>query len=108
MFPKYLRSRHIQCVHSLISPLRLNVIVLDAQLLPFTLPTGPHHYYDHFIFTFEVEYVVMRALSLNLMKGRIDEVNQCVTLTWLQPRVLDLDQVRFHVFQDHSWGSSFF
>lgn len=35
----------------------------------------------------------MRALSLNLMKGRIDEVNQKVTLTWLQPRVLDLDQV---------------
>ncbi|VUZ55166.1 unnamed protein product [Hymenolepis diminuta] len=41
----------------------------------------------------KVEALVMRALSLNLMKGRIDEVNQTVTLTWLQPRVLDIDQI---------------
>ncbi|KAM7533499.1 hypothetical protein Aperf_G00000121931 [Anoplocephala perfoliata] len=41
----------------------------------------------------KIEALVMRALSLNLMKGRIDEVNQTVTLTWLQPRVLDLEQI---------------
>ncbi|VEL42657.1 unnamed protein product [Protopolystoma xenopodis] len=35
----------------------------------------------------------MRALSLGLMKGRIDEVRQVVTLTWLQPRVLDREQI---------------
>lgn len=36
----------------------------------------------------------MRALSLGLIKGRIDEVNQTVCITWLKPRVLDREQVR--------------
>ena len=35
----------------------------------------------------------MKALSLGLVKGSIDQLNQEVNMTWVQPRVLDIDQV---------------
>ncbi|KAL9984813.1 hypothetical protein ACROYT_G007148 [Oculina patagonica] len=41
----------------------------------------------------EVELLVMKALSLGLVKGSIDEVEQMVHMTWVQPRVLDLNQI---------------
>ncbi|XP_065056125.1 26S proteasome non-ATPase regulatory subunit 13-like [Rhopilema esculentum] len=41
----------------------------------------------------EVELIVMKALSLGLVKGSIDEVDQVVNITWVQPRVLDLNQI---------------
>jgi 26S proteasome regulatory subunit N9 len=36
----------------------------------------------------------MRALSLELIKGFIDEIDQKIHVTWVKPRVLDLNQVR--------------
>lgn len=41
----------------------------------------------------EVELLVMRALSVGLIKGEIDEVSQVVIVDWIQPRVLSLEQV---------------
>ncbi|EDO50049.1 predicted protein [Nematostella vectensis] len=41
----------------------------------------------------EVELLVMRALSLGLVKGSIDEVDKVMHMTWVQPRVLDLNQI---------------
>ena len=41
----------------------------------------------------EIEYLVMKALSLNLVKGEIDEVEKKVILSWVQPRVLDKLQI---------------
>lgn len=41
----------------------------------------------------EVEVLVMKALSLGLVRGKIDEVEQIASLTWVQPRVLDLAQL---------------
>uniref|UniRef100_A0A663ESH9 26S proteasome non-ATPase regulatory subunit 13 n=1 Tax=Aquila chrysaetos chrysaetos TaxID=223781 RepID=A0A663ESH9_AQUCH len=41
----------------------------------------------------EVELLVMKALSVGLVKGSIDEVDKRVHMTWVQPRVLDLQQV---------------
>lgn len=42
----------------------------------------------------KVELLVMKALSKGLVKGQIDQVDQTVNLTWVQPRVLDKDQVK--------------
>ena len=41
----------------------------------------------------DVELLVIRALSLNLVKGVIDEVDEKVHMTWVQPRVLNTEQV---------------
>lgn len=41
----------------------------------------------------DVEMLVMRALSLKLVKGTIDQVNGCVHLWWVQPRVLNRAQI---------------
>ncbi len=43
--------------------------------------------------TDDVELLVMKAMSLGLLKGKIDEVNQLVSIEWVQPRVLDKNQV---------------
>uniref|UniRef100_UPI00358EC173 26S proteasome non-ATPase regulatory subunit 13 n=1 Tax=Myxine glutinosa TaxID=7769 RepID=UPI00358EC173 len=41
----------------------------------------------------EVELLVMKALSAELVKGSIDEVDKKIHMTWVQPRVLDLKQI---------------
>lgn len=41
----------------------------------------------------EVEHLVMKALSLKLIKGSIDQVDGTVVISWVQPRVLDQNQV---------------
>lgn len=42
----------------------------------------------------DVELLVMKALSLGLVKGQIDGVDGRVHMTWVQPRVLDLQQIK--------------
>lgn len=42
---------------------------------------------------FEVEHLIMKALSLKLIKGSIDQVDSTVTITWVQPRVLNMQQI---------------
>lgn len=37
----------------------------------------------------EAELLVMKAMALGLIKGEIDEVDKIVSISWLQPRVLD-------------------
>jgi len=41
----------------------------------------------------DLELLVMKALSLKLIKGYIDQVEQQVVVTWVQPRVLGLEQI---------------
>ncbi|CCD26337.1 proteasome regulatory particle lid subunit RPN9 NDAI_0H01630 [Naumovozyma dairenensis CBS 421] len=40
-----------------------------------------------------VEHLIMRAISLGLLKGSIDQVNQLVIITWVQPRIINFDQI---------------
>lgn len=42
----------------------------------------------------DVEHLIMKAISLGLIKGSIDQVNQLVTITWVQPRIINLNQVK--------------
>ena len=41
----------------------------------------------------EVEHLVMKALSLKLIRGSLDQVDQKATITWVQPRVLSREQI---------------
>ena len=41
----------------------------------------------------EIEYLIMRALSLGLVRGTIDQVAQVADITWVQPKVLDMKQI---------------
>ena len=42
----------------------------------------------------QVEWLVMRAFSQSLLKGSIDQVTGVVNVTWLLPRVLDVNQTK--------------
>ncbi|GAB7361225.1 hypothetical protein MBLNU230_g1287t1 [Neophaeotheca triangularis] len=37
----------------------------------------------------EIEHLIMKALSLGLLKGSIDQVDEVARITWVQPKVLD-------------------
>lgn len=43
--------------------------------------------------TDRVEHLLMKALSLGLIKGKINQVAQHVNVTWVQPRQLDLAHI---------------
>lgn len=51
-----------------------------------------------------VEHLVMRALSLGLIRGSIDQVDQQVHVTWVQPRVLDRGQIGIMKTKMDSWA----
>ena len=38
--------------------------------------------------------LLMRAMSLGLIKGTVDQVEQKVSVSWLQPRVLEVSQMK--------------
>lgn len=52
----------------------------------------------------EVELLVMKALSLDLLHGAIDQVAQTVHMTWVQPRVLDREQIGVMASKLKTWG----
>ncbi|KAF8587736.1 hypothetical protein K439DRAFT_1407285 [Ramaria rubella] len=41
----------------------------------------------------EVEHLVMKALSLKLIRGSLDQVDEKAQITWVQPRVLSRPQI---------------
>lgn len=47
----------------------------------------------------------MKALSLKLIRGSIDQVDQLVTVTWVQPRVLDKEQIDGMRRQLEEWNN---
>jgi 26S proteasome regulatory subunit N9 len=54
--------------------------------------------------TDRVESLAMRAMSLGLMKGSIDQVAQTLTVTWVMPRVLDQRQLASVRQRLEAWG----
>ncbi|XP_014255171.1 26S proteasome non-ATPase regulatory subunit 13-like [Cimex lectularius] len=51
----------------------------------------------------EVELLVMKALSEGLVKGSIDQVSSTVHMTWVQPRVLNKQQISSVVDRLNVW-----
>ncbi|GKT89940.1 LOW QUALITY PROTEIN: putative PCI domain-containing protein [Colletotrichum tofieldiae] len=41
----------------------------------------------------EIEHLIMKALSLGLLRGNIDQVDEVAHITWVQPKVLDMKQI---------------
>lgn len=41
----------------------------------------------------EIEHLIMKALSLGLLRGTLDQVNEIAHITWVQPKVLDMKQI---------------
>jgi len=54
----------------------------------------------------QVELLIMKALSQGLVKGKIDQVSGTVHMTWVQPRVLNKDQVKVMMNKISTWSES--
>lgn len=52
----------------------------------------------------EVEHLVMKALSLGLLKGKLDEIDKMIQVTWVQPRVLDKNQISVMKERLNEWA----
>ncbi|KAG6212249.1 hypothetical protein E4U50_001991 [Claviceps purpurea] len=54
----------------------------------------------------EIEHLFMKALSLGLIRGTIDQVDQIAYVTWVQPKVLDMKQIDSMRQRLLEWDSS--
>lgn len=54
----------------------------------------------------DVELLVMKAMAKGLIKGTIDQVANIVLITWVQPRVLDKQQISFMIQRLDLWSAS--
>ncbi|RXK36242.1 26S proteasome regulatory subunit N9 [Tremella mesenterica] len=54
----------------------------------------------------EVEHLIMKALSLGLIRGTLDQVDATVDITWVQPRVLETAQLETLAQQIDAWCES--
>jgi 26S proteasome regulatory subunit N9 len=53
----------------------------------------------------DIEYLIMRALSLGLLKGSIDQVGEIARINWVQPKVLSRAQIGNMRSQLLEWDS---
>ena len=42
----------------------------------------------------EVEHIALKAFANNLIKGHIDQVEECITITWSKPRALTIERIK--------------
>ena len=51
----------------------------------------------------EVEMLVMKAMSLDLVRGSIDEVERKIQIDWIMPRYLSMDHLQVLVTRMDEW-----
>ena len=54
----------------------------------------------------EIEILIMKALSLGLVRGSIDQVAEIARINWVQPKVLDMKQIDNMRVRLKDWDSS--
>jgi 26S proteasome regulatory subunit N9 len=54
----------------------------------------------------EIEHLIMKALSLGLLKGQIDQVAEVARINWVQPKVLDMKQIEGMRLRLKEWDAS--
>lgn len=54
----------------------------------------------------EIEHLIMKALSLGLLRGTIDQVDQVARINWVQPKVLDMKQIDNMRSRLQEWDAS--
>ena len=54
----------------------------------------------------DIEILIMKALSLGLLKGSIDQVAGIAMINWVQPKVLDMKQIDSMRGRLRDWDSS--
>ena len=54
----------------------------------------------------EIEILIMKALSLGLLRGSIDQVAEIARINWVQPKVLDMKQIDNMRVRLKDWDSS--
>ena len=51
----------------------------------------------------DVELLVIKAMSIGLVRGQIDQVDQTVAIDWVQPRVLSKDKIKVMLDKLGQW-----
>ncbi|TEY85123.1 hypothetical protein BOTCAL_0017g00370 [Botryotinia calthae] len=54
----------------------------------------------------EIEHLIMKALSLGLLRGSIDQFDEIARINWVQPKVLDMGQIEGMRTRLEEWDSS--
>jgi 26S proteasome regulatory subunit N9 len=54
----------------------------------------------------DIEHLIMKALSLGLLRGTIDQVAEIARINWVQPKVLDRGQIESMRSRLKEWDSS--
>lgn len=54
----------------------------------------------------EIEHLIMKALSLGLLRGKIDQVAQIARINWVQPKVLERSQIEGMRLRLKEWDSN--
>ncbi|PSK53971.1 hypothetical protein B9Z65_7777 [Elsinoe australis] len=53
----------------------------------------------------EIEHLIMKALSLGLLRGQIDQVAEIARISWVQPKVLDRNQIQGMMERLSEWDA---
>jgi len=69
---------------------------MDFDTISAETKVGPH----------EIEHLIMKALSLGLLRGTIDQVDRVANINWVQPKVLDMKQIANMRQRLRDWDSS--